>query len=196
MTKENKNKNLKIDLMHPIDDALKKNLQVEKENYVAPRSSKLPLGLAEKIITNLTETSDLDNPQQALVMLAMLFQQGGTARSCDGNMAVTFQGKTIKLADVRKVLKANSCNKGERKLARTLADRIYEIAVSMEIPGNLSKKTQRQNLDQKFEMKDKVWLSDFQSDNENCPIELRKLIQETFKKPIGKKKKKLKRKKP
>ena len=182
-------KKLELDLTRPISDDLTKTLQAEKNNYVAARSSKLPLGVAEKIITNLTETSDLENPQQALVMLAMLFQQGGTARSCDGNMAVTYQGKTIKLADVRKILKINSCNKGERKLARTLADRIYEIAVAMEIPGNLSQKVRIQTLDQNFEMKDKAWLSDFQSDNENCPMELRKLIQETFKKPIGKNKK-------
>lgn len=186
MNSEN-NKNLKLDLTQPISNGLTETLQVEKTNYVAARSSKLPLGVAEKIITNLTENAKLENPQQALVLLAMLFQQGGTARSCDGNMVATYQGKTIKLAEVRKTLKQNSCNRAERKLARTLADRIYEIAVAMEIPGNLSQKVQKQNLDRKFEMEEKVWLSDFQSDNENCPVELRKIILETFKKPSGKK---------
>lgn len=182
-------KNQKINLTSPIGETLKKNLIAEKSTYVAARSSKLPLGVAEKIITDLIQTSKLDTPEQALVLLAMIFQQGGTSRSCDGNMAVTYLGKTVKLADIRKILKANSCSKGERKLARTLADRICEIAEIMEIPGNLSQKVQRQNLDRKFEMKEKVWLSDFQSDNENCPLELRKLIQETFKKPTGNTKK-------
>lgn len=187
---KNTDKNSKISLTSPIGESLKKNLLAEKTTYVAARSSKLPLGVAEKIITDLIQASKLDTPEQALVLLAMIFQQGGTSRSCDGNMAVTYLGKTVKLADIRKILKANSCSKGERKLARTLADRIHEIAEIMEIPGNLSQKAQRQNLDRRFEMKEKVWLSDFQSDNENCPIELRKLIQETFKKPTGNTKKK------
>lgn len=186
---KNTEKNQKINLTSPIGETLKKNLIAEKSTYVAARSSKLPLGVAEKIITDLIQTSKLDTPEQALVLLAMIFQQGGTSRSCDGNMAVTYLGKTVKLADIRKILKANSCSKGERKLARTLADRICEIAEIMEIPGNLSQKVQRQNLDRKFEMKERVWLSDFQSDNENCPLELRKLIQETFKKPTGNTKK-------
>jgi hypothetical protein len=112
----------------------------------------------------------------------MLFQQGGTARSCDGNMSVTFMDVTVKLADVRKVLKENSCNKSERKLARTLANEIHEIASILEIPGNLYQKIQKQNLDTVFNTEQKVWLSDFQSDNENCPVELRKLILETLKK--------------
>jgi len=113
----------------------------------------------------------------------MLFQQGGTARSCDGNMNATFMEVTVKLAEVRKVLKENSCNKSERKLARSLANEIHEIASILEIPGNLYQKIQKQNLDTTFTMDQKVWLSDFQSDNENCPVELRKLILETFNPP-------------
>jgi hypothetical protein len=31
-------------------------------------------------------------------------------------------------------------------------------------------------------MSEKTWLSDFQSDNENCPVDLRSLILNTFKK--------------
>ena len=42
--------------------------------------------------------------------------------------------------------------------------------------------TKKQNLDTVFNTEQKVWLSDFQSDNENCPVELRKLILETLKK--------------
>ena len=33
-----------------------------------------------------------------------------------------------------------------------------------------------------FTIKEKVWLSDFQADNQNCPSELRALILDTFKK--------------
>lgn len=176
-----------FNLNQPINEELKKTLETEKKNYIATRSAQLQSGVAEKIILEIAQTQKLDNPYQALVILSMLFQQGGTARSCDGNMVATFQDKTVKLADVRKVLKSNSCNKAERKLARTLADRIYEISLAMEIPGNLYHKVQKLNLEHKFTMEEKVWLSDFQSNNDNCPMEIRKHILDTFKKESRKK---------
>ena len=52
----------------------------------------------------------------------------------------------------------------------------------MELPGNLYNKIQNKNLLKNFTIEEKVWLSDFQSDNDNCPAELRTLILETLKK--------------
>jgi hypothetical protein len=157
---------------------------------VASRTSKLQRGTAELLLEKIQEELKLDNRSEALAVIAILFQQGGTARSCDGNMSITIFGKECKLADIRRVLSRNSCRKAERKLARTLADEIQEVCLVMEIPGNLSLKIQKTNLDRTFTIEEKVWLSDFQADNEKCPSELRKLIAETFKKPDGNKKKK------
>jgi hypothetical protein len=58
------------------------------------------------------------------------------------------------------------------------------------VPGNLYKKIQKCNLNRKFTLEEKVWLSDFQSDNESCPIELKQLILETFQKSGDEKRKK------
>lgn len=52
----------------------------------------------------------------------------------------------------------------------------------MEIPGNLQNKIQKKDLKRTFTVGEKVWLSDFQSDNENCSAELRELIFQTLKK--------------
>ena len=75
-------------------------------------------------------------------------------------MSITIFDQQFKLADIRKIIKKEFCNKAERKLARTLADQIQEIALIMEIPGNLYLKIQKQN----------------------CPSDLRTLNLETFKK--------------
>lgn len=180
----------KTSIFRPLDERIKQTIIAQKKNYVAARSSKLQPGIAEKIVTDLAQKFNLEEPQHAIAILAMLFQQGGTARSCDGNMSVIFMDVTVKLTDVRKILKENSCNKSERKLARTLANEIHEIASILEIPGNLYQKIQKQNLNTVFNTEQKIWLSDFQSDNENCPIELRKFILETFKKSTNLKQKK------
>lgn len=171
----------KIIILEPLTEGTKKALLEEKKNYIATRASKLQPGVAEKIIQDLMELKKLTDPQHALAIIAMLFQQGGTARSCDGNMSVTLFGKTVKLAELRKILKQNSCNKAERKLARALAQEIYEVARIIEIQGNLYQKIQKQNLERVFTVEEKIWLSDFQSDNNNCPVALRILIQNTFK---------------
>lgn len=165
-----------------ISENLKNKLQNEKNNYVIARSSRLQPGVVDKILTKIKENFKLENNEEAATILAIVFQQGGTARSCDGNMSIRIFDQDIKLAQIRKILKENSCNKGERKLARSLADTIQEVCFIMEIPGNLYNKIQKKDLRRTFTMEEKVWLSDFQSDNENCPAELRELILQTFKK--------------
>lgn len=144
-----------------VNSTLKEKLSIQKTLYVAARSSKLMIGTAEKIISRLQEHYKLETPEEALLVIAILLQQGGTARSCDGNMSITLYDKEFKLADLRKIMKQMSCNKAERKLARTLADKIHEISVIMELPGNLYLKIQKGNLEKKFTIEEKAWLSDF-----------------------------------
>jgi len=174
----------------PVSDNLKNKLHDEKNNYVTARSSRLQPGVVHKILTRIKENFKLENNEEAVSILAILFQQGGTARSCDGNMNIRIFDQNIKLAQIRKILKENSCNNGERKLARSLADTIQEVCLIMEIPGNLYNKIQKKDLKRIFTIEEKVWLSDFQSDNENCPVELRELILQTFKKEKSSKSKK------
>lgn len=57
---------------------------------------------------------------------------------------------------------------------------IAQVAEAYQLPGNLSKKILRNHPTRTFTMEEKVWLSDFQVDNENCPEILRNFISETF----------------
>ena len=165
-----------------ISETLKNILAKEKNSYVVSRSSTLQPDIVTDILKKIEKQHNLNTQEEAIAVLALLFQQGGTARSCDGNMAVKIFDQEFKLANIRKILKNCSCAKGERKLARSLANEIKEIALIMELPGNLYNKIQNKNLSKNFTIEEKVWLSDFQSDNENCPAELRTSILETFKK--------------
>lgn len=165
-----------------ISTEFKKKLEQEKNNYVMARSAILQPGVVADILKNIQEQYKLASPEEAKAILALLFQQGGTARSCDGNMSVTIFGAEIKLSNIRKILKQNSCNRGERKLARSLANDLYAISLILELPGNLYNKIQKKDVSRNFTIDQKVWLSDYQSDNEDCPAELRNLILETFKK--------------
>ena len=165
-----------------ISKELKDKLLTEKEIFSTTRSSQLQEKIALKILEKIKQKFELESDEESLTAISILFQQGGTARSCDGNMTIRIFNKDFKLADVRKCIREVTHPNSERKLARTLASKIHEIASIIEIPGNLYQKIQKQNLEKKFTTAEKAWLSDFQSDNENCPAELRELIVSTFRK--------------
>jgi hypothetical protein len=177
-----------IKLKQALSQEFMNSLKKEKKNFVPSRASKLPEGKVDVILETISKVFSFTR-EQALAALAALFQQGGTARGCDGNMSTEIFETTIKLADIRKILKQHSCNKSERKLARALATEIYSIALIMEIDGNLYSKIQKSNLEASYTVEERVWLSDFQSDNPDCPIRMRTLIQETFQRKSEKKKK-------
>ena len=65
----------------------------------------------------------------------------------------------------------------------------------MEIPGNLNTKIQKTNLEATYSLEEKVWMSDFQSENPDCPVRIRTLILESFKKKETNKKKQSKKNK-
>lgn len=174
-----------------ISQEMREKLITAKNAYMAGRSSKLTKEPAEAILKKILELGKLKERYEGIAILTLLFQQGGTARSCDGNMSVTIFNKTIKLIDVRKIMKEENCNKSERKLARYFADEIHEVASLMEIPGNLYSKVQRMEPEKTYSIEEKAWLSDFQCDNPNCPAAIRKIIYSTFSRTQREEKKKL-----
>ena len=88
------------------------------------KSAILQPGIVTDILKKIEKQHNLNTQEEAIVMLALLFQQGGTARSCDGNMTVTIFDQEFKLANIRKILKDCLYAKGEHKLARSLVNDI------------------------------------------------------------------------
>ena len=146
-----------------MDKSFLKQLEVERNNIVIPRSSEISPSAVQTILDTVKTDLGLADNNQAIAAIAVLFQQGGTARSCDGNMTIKLFNKDIKLATVRKSIKNSGFNKGERKLARSMADDIQQVCLKLQLPGNLYQKIKRQNPDYKFNDEDPMWLSDFQS---------------------------------
>lgn len=156
------------------------NNDVNVENIIIPRSTKITPQQAENVIAKFAEKQNLDNPRTALVAVCILLQSGGTARGCDGNLSCTISDHTFKLSQLRGVLNESKLKSCERKLARTLAEPISRIAYKYGIDGNLAKKIIRAHPERNFTPEETVYLSDFQADNPDCPEILRRYIMETF----------------
>lgn len=158
----------------------KEILTKEKTRFKIPRSNTLPEASVNNILTKIQEKYSFASLYQAKAAVAVLFQQGGTSRSCDGNMTINVFDKDVKLAEIRKIVKEEGHNRGERKLARTIATPIYEICEYFDIPGNLYLKISRHHPERTFTLEEQVWLSDFQSLNDDAPSEMKVLIVESF----------------
>jgi len=85
-----------------LTDNFRQMLKQEKNNIITARSSKLQPGVVNEILKNIAETLKLKSNDEAMTVLAVLFQQGGTARSCDGNMNTRIFDQEIKLSQIRK----------------------------------------------------------------------------------------------
>lgn len=175
--KQNKQGEQKEDLKQFLTEFKKSD---EFQKMVIPRSSTLTELQAKEVVAIFAEKQKI-SINQSLTVITLLFQSGGTNKSCDGNLLIRIFGKEFKLANLRKVLAECKLKAGERKLARFLANDIATIALELEIPGNLAKQIQRDYPQRKFTMEETVWLSEFQVDNPKCPEESRQLISDTFK---------------
>lgn len=148
---------------------------------IIPRSTKITPTQAEKVTLAFSEQQQVPR-SIATAAISILLQSGGTARGCDGNLSCTISDKIFKLSQVRRVLNDQKLKNCERKLARTLAEPIAMLSLKYKVEGNLSKQIIRLHPEREFSLKDRVYLSDFQADNPECPEILRKFILETFEK--------------
>ena len=153
------------------------------------RQSMLTPDLVSKVITKVMDvgTNTLRDDQgkinkqsltkeEAVTLVSIILQIGGTTSKCDSNTSVTLFNCNFRLAMLRRILKEIGHPRSERKLARTFATTIHTICATLEIPGNLYNKVQRDNPARNFTVEEKAWLSDFQTLNEEAPSELRELI--------------------
>ncbi len=156
------------------------NNDINVDNVIIPRSTRVTPQQAEKVISELAKKQELETPAIAMVAVCILLQSGGTARGCDGNLSCTISGYTFKLSQLRGVLNELKLKGCERKLARTLASAIAKIAFKYGIDGSLAKRILRSHPERDFTRDERVFLSDFQVDNPECPEILRRFIMETF----------------
>ncbi len=99
---------------------------------------------------------------------------------CKGNLETQIGNKKVKLAAIRKVMKDCNLDRKERKLARSLATPIFEVCKKLSLPGNLYNTIITNQEVGVLSEEDKIWLSDFQNGNPDCPERLQNLIRNHF----------------
>ena len=109
-------------------ERLKQFLENAKDaGFVVPGTLTLNSSQTEKVVDAIMDEAGLDSTEQALTLLAILFQEGGTARECDGKLKAEVQGKKLRFQTVRDYMRDFGLPRMERRLARSLATPIYEV---------------------------------------------------------------------
>jgi hypothetical protein len=116
---------------------------------------------------------------EAETSLSIICQKGGTSKKAQGNIYSIVNGKKLELHEVRTIIKNNNLNFTLRQWARTYATNIYKVCNLFGIEGDLAKKIARNRPEVTND--EKVWLSNFQMDNTDCPQNIRDMLMEHYK---------------
>lgn len=134
-------------------------------------------------ITNATSGSNKMGDDEVTVALAIICQKGGTAKKANPNIYANVNGKVLELGLVRKVITDINWKYTLRQFARSKATFIQKTCSYFDIPGDLSQKLGR--LDPSLGSEDKIWLSNFQMDNSDCPEKIRNMLMSHYDQMFG-----------
>lgn len=118
--------------------------------------------------------------EEAFAAVASLAQLGATSARTQGGFHVTYNNKEFKIEMIRSIIKTVT-KKNLRRLAKTFATNFYTVAEKRRIAGNLFNKIRLKY--PHFSLKkeeDKYWMSDFQSENEDCPKYIREILNQYY----------------
>lgn len=129
------------------------------------------------VINAIADALDISS-LTAFTLIVLICQKGGTSKKAQGDIYAIVDGKKLDLTTLRRIIQEKKLNITVRKWARTYAQEIFDFCCIHSIDGDLSKKIGRSHPN--LSPEDKVWLSNFQIDNENCPERCRKMLVEHY----------------
>jgi hypothetical protein len=158
-----------------INDVLEKNVAVNTESNQALVTNET----GSRFIQALSESTKgkLDFGK-TLIAVSIICQKGGTSKNAQADIYANVDGHKVTLRDIRDVIRDKNFRFTLRQWARTYATQIHKIASRYSIIGDLAKIISRKH--KTISQDDLYWLSNFQMDNDNCPIYLREYIIEHF----------------
>lgn len=133
--------------------------------------------LVDGIVAATAGSIKLDNDEVS-VALSIICQKGGTARKANPNIYAVVNGKQLELGLVRKVMTDINWKYTLRQFARTKATSIFKVCQHFDIPGDLAQKLGR--MDTSLSLDDRIWLSNFQMDNVDCPQKIRTILMKHY----------------
>jgi hypothetical protein len=132
----------------------------------------------EQILDSITEKLTITDNSITLILVAGVLQIGGSNQKSGNAVSYNLGEYSLSSQQLNNFIKKVVKNGTNRQLARTIADEIAEIALAINIPGDLH--TQMLLEYPNLSDTEKTWCSNFQTQNPNCPKNVRKWLVENF----------------
>ena len=100
-----------------------------------------------------------------------MLQSGGTNKKAGNSVVFTYDDYSLAASELQTLIKKVKKNATNRQLARILANQIVEISIELNIAGDLAKQMRYEHPD--LSEIEKIWCSNFQTTNSNCPERVR-----------------------
>ena len=132
----------------------------------------------DKIISKFMALTGCKEKDQAMIAISLICQRGGTNQNTSGKITVTLNDQVFTATQLQNSCKQNGCT--PRQLARTLNNEIFAVSSAYGEKGDLAAQYAKQNPNMTSE--DAIWCSNFQSENPDCPGEVREWLLEDYRK--------------
>ncbi len=140
--------------------------------------------IVEKIIENVITNLKLEESETAWILITGVLQLGGSNQKAGNSISFTLGAHTLTAQQLNNIIKKTTKNGTNRQLARSIADEVAQIATSLNIPGDLHSQMALEYPD--ISETDKVWCSNFQTQNPNCPDLVRDWLVKNYKSRFNK----------
>jgi len=132
----------------------------------------------EQILDSIAEKLTITDNNITLILVAGVLQLGGSNQKSGNAVSYNLGEYSLSSQQLNNFIKKVVKNGTNRQLARTIANEIAEIALAINIPGDLH--TQMLLEYPNLSDTEKTWCSNFQTQNPNCPENVRKWLVENF----------------
>ena len=127
----------------------------------------------------LTVKIPAEEKETAWILLTGVLQLGGSNQKAGNSISYTVGEYTLTSQQLTNNIKKVVKNGTNRQLARSVANDVATIAITLNIPGDLHSQMALEfpNMSDA----EKVWCSNFQTQNPNCPDNVREWLVENYK---------------
>jgi len=160
-------------------EGIKKIAKFEKKISKIHVTGLLDHDTIENIIDLIKKTKKLNDYETVWILIAGLLQSGGTNKGTWNSIIFTYDNYFLSAQELQSLIKKVKKNATNRQLARTIADQIVEIAIELNISGDLAEQMRYEHPD--LSEIEKIWCSNFQTTNPNCPKRVRNWLVFNYK---------------
>lgn len=152
--------------------SLKENKSDQKITNVLSES------ICDKILEKIKENYGFEDAE-VFVAITVVLQRGGTNKGAENIAKFTLNNKSLTAKDLQKTINVVKKNATNRQFARALANEIAQVALRLNIEGDLANQMRFDFPD--LTQEEAAWCSNFQTTNPQCPKRVRDWLVNNYK---------------